>query len=295
MFFTLFCVNSLEMSQLPKCRHLELLKIVRVFKTLYGTNGYDVGYRGILYLSVGVAGDNMRDTSMLKGMMIRHLNSILNILCFFICTYIPHFPSIPFNSTWLWCPSGVCNENTFVFLLFLIPLLVDVVGLSAPLTSLQVALSWEVQLMPWREGVPSRETLTDLRSGPMFNKAKSVSVQVWWKWTESSFADKDLRILVDERLDRSWQCALRAQKPDCILGCIQSSVASREVVLSLLFLWDSTQGAASSSGVPNKWEKYRPARLGLKEGCGSDLRLLQKRAESTQFSSEETLWCHFNI
>lgn len=55
------------MSQLPKCRHLELLKIFIMFKILYGTNGYDVGYRGILYLSVGVAGDNTRDTSMLKG------------------------------------------------------------------------------------------------------------------------------------------------------------------------------------------------------------------------------------
>lgn len=55
------------MSQLPKCRHLELLKTSTVFKTLYGTNGCDVGYRGSLYLSVGVAGDNMRDTSMLKG------------------------------------------------------------------------------------------------------------------------------------------------------------------------------------------------------------------------------------
>jgi len=52
---------------------------------------------------------------------------------------------------------------------------------------------------------------------------------------ESSSVERDLGVLVDDRLTMSQQCALAAKKVDGILGCIRKSVAtrSREVLLPL--------------------------------------------------------------
>ena len=84
---------------------------------------------------------------------------------------------------------------------------------------------------------------------------------------ESSPAEDNLQVLVDEKLDTSQQCTLTAQKANCTLGCIKSSEAniSREGILPL-YSPEIPPGVKCPALGPMAQDRHGPVGADLEEG-----------------------------
>jgi len=122
--------------------------------------------------------------------------------------------------------------------------------LNAPLASLLMVLDWKV-LLTLKEQKALQRDLGRLEhwaiiSGMTFNKNKCIILHLGWsdarykyklgeEWLESSPAESHLGLLVDTRLMMTQQCALAAERANCIRGCIKHSITnqSKEVIIPL--------------------------------------------------------------
>ena len=89
------------------------------------------------------------------------------------------------------------------------------------------------------------------------------------EWMESSPVEKDLRALLDEKLDVSWPCILAAQIENYIPGCIKRNLASRasKVILPpLLCSCETTPGVPANS----TQERHGPVKVSPKNDNNHD-------------------------
>ncbi|GAB0178657.1 hypothetical protein GRJ2_000331000 [Grus japonensis] len=114
--------------------------------------------------------------------------------------------------------------------------MIGMMGQSVPSAGLQVTPNWEEWLKCQRAMLPSGRTSTAgemaVRNFMKFNKGKCKILHLWRNNSvhqyrlganhlESSFAEKDLGVLVDSKLNMSQQCAPAAKNANGILICVR--------------------------------------------------------------------------
>jgi len=93
------------------------------------------------------------------------------------------------------------------------------------------------------------------------------------EWIESICEEKGLGVLVKEKLSMTRQCALTAQKANCILDCIKRNMASRLREVTLLLYsalvrphLESSSGALSTRRTWTCWSRSREGPQKWSEG-----------------------------
>lgn len=191
--------------------------------------------------------------------------------------------------------------------------------LSAPATSSLMTQSCVARSACWGAGMPSRGALTGVRGGPLWTSGSaagpSAKLFTWirgnlklkyslgWECIESSPGEKNSHLLVDEKLNKTQQCALTAQNAKSVRSSIKSSVGQQQeegsdtLLLCSCVTLPGLLGLALGPPVKEKcWPVWCPEE-GYKDDPRAETPLLCVKAERNGIvlpGKEKFLWIYYS-